>query len=43
MLHRIVSMLTRMTERAPHVSEVETKYGLDYDYEHRCAEHEHDE
>jgi four helix bundle protein len=41
-LHRIVSMLTRMTEREPHVREEETRYGIDYEHEHRCAEHEHE-
>jgi hypothetical protein len=36
-LHRIVSMLTRMTDRAPHVREDD---GIEYEY--RCAEHEHE-
>jgi four helix bundle protein len=37
LLHRIVSMLTRMTDRA---SQVREDGGIDY--EHRCAEHEHE-
>ena len=41
-LHRIVSMLTRMTERTPRVGEQQAMYGIDYEYEHRCAEHEHE-
>ena len=41
-LHRIVSMLTRMTERTPRVREEEAMYGIDYEDEHRSAEHEHD-
>ena len=41
-LHRIVSMLTRMTERVPHVREDGAMYGIDYEYEHRSAEHEHE-
>jgi four helix bundle protein len=36
-LHRIVSMLTRMTDPALHVRE---DGGIDYEY--RCAEHEHE-
>ena len=41
-LDRIVSMLTRMTDRAPHVREDGAVYGIDCEYEHRCAEHEHE-
>jgi four helix bundle protein len=41
-LHRIVSMLTRMTDRAPQVREEGAAYGIDYENEHRCAEHEHE-
>jgi four helix bundle protein len=42
LLHRIVSMLTRMTDRVPRVREDGAVYGIDYAYEHRCAEHEHE-
>ncbi len=41
-LHRIVSMLTRMTDQAPQVLEDAAVYGIDYEYEYRCAEHEHE-
>jgi four helix bundle protein len=44
MLHRIVAMLTRMAMRFDGVAEQCAAYdaGIDYDYEHRCAEHEHE-
>ena len=44
MLHRIVAMLTRMAMRFDGVAESSTKYHADIDYEceHRFAEHEHD-
>jgi four helix bundle protein len=44
MLHRIVAMLTRMAMRFDGVSEQCAAYdaGIDYDYEFRCAEHEHE-
>jgi four helix bundle protein len=38
-LHRIVSMLSRMTERTSRASEGGAGYGTDYDYEN---EHEHE-
>ena len=41
MLHRIVSMLTRMTERPNKIREDTMPYDID-DHEHRFAEHEHD-
>jgi four helix bundle protein len=41
-LHRIVAMLTRMTERTPRIREDAATYGIEYEHEHRCAEHEHD-
>ncbi|MCR9293380.1 MAG: four helix bundle protein [bacterium] len=43
MLHRIVAMLTRMAMRFDGVSEPGEAYDteIDYDNEHRCAEHEH--
>ncbi len=44
MLHRIVAMLIRMATQFDRVAEQFTAYdaGIDYDYEHRCAEHEHE-
>ena len=44
MLHRIVAMLTRMAMKFDGVAESSATYAaeIDYDYEHRCAEHEHD-
>jgi four helix bundle protein len=44
MLHRIVAMLTRMAMRFDGVAEQCAAYDaeIDYDYEHRCAEHEHE-
>ena len=44
MLHWIVVMLTRMAMRFDGVAEQCAAYdaGIDYDYEHRCAEHEHE-
>ena len=44
MLHRIVAMLTRMAMRFDGVAEQCAAYdaGIDYDNEHRCAEHEHE-
>jgi hypothetical protein len=44
MLHRIVAMLTRMAMRFDGVAEQCAAYdaGIDYDYEHRCAEYEHE-
>jgi hypothetical protein len=41
-LHRVVSMLTRMTERTPPVREQGATCGIEHEYEHRSAEHEHD-
>jgi four helix bundle protein len=43
-LKRIVSMLTRMVMKTDGVSEPPTGYDadIDYEHEHRCAEHEHD-
>jgi hypothetical protein len=43
MLHRIVAMLTRMAMKFEGVAESSTEYEaeIDYDYEHRFAEHEH--
>ena len=38
MLHRIVAMLTRMAMKFDGVAEYNAE--IDYDYEHRCAEHE---
>ena len=42
---RIVSMLTRMAMKLDGVAESQTGYNavVDYDYEHRFAEHEHEE
>jgi four helix bundle protein len=42
MLHRIVAMLTRMAMKFDGVAEPVAAYGadIDYDNEHRCAEHE---
>ena len=44
MLHRIVAMLTRMAVKFDGVAECSSEYnaGIDYDYEHRFAEHEHE-
>ncbi|WP_168564959.1 four helix bundle protein [Crateriforma spongiae] len=44
MLHRIVAMLTRMAMKFDGVAETSAGYqaGVDYDYEHRFAEHEHE-
>ena len=43
-LKRIVSMLTRMVMKVDAVSECRPRYDsdIDYEHEHRCAEHEHD-
>jgi len=45
MLHRIVSMLTRLIARSDVVSEPATDYnaGAEYKYEYREAEYEYDE
>ena len=42
-LHRIVAMLTRMAMKFDGVAEPVAAYDadIDYDNEHRCAEHEH--
>jgi len=40
-LHRIVSMLTRMAMKLNGVAEAQAGYGVEGDYEHRFAEHEH--
>jgi four helix bundle protein len=44
MLHRIVAMLIRMATQFDGVAEQCAAYDaqIDYDYEHRCAEHEHE-
>ena len=44
MLHRIVAMLTRMAMKFDGVAEPVAAYDadIDYDNEHRCAEHEHE-
>jgi four helix bundle protein len=44
MLHRIVAMLTRMAMKFDAVAEPVAGYDadIDYDNEHRCAEHEHE-
>ena len=44
MLHRIVAMLTRMAMIFDGVAEPDAEYDtvIDYDNEHRCAEHEHE-
>ena len=44
-LKRVVSMLTRMTMKLSGVAESQTEYTTidDYEHEHRCAEHEHEE
>ncbi|TWU44954.1 hypothetical protein Q31b_01250 [Novipirellula aureliae] len=44
-LHRIVSMLTRMIARSDLVAESATEYnaGVEYKYEYRDAEYEYDE
>ena len=47
MLHRIVAMLTRMAMKFDGVAETGAEYDvenaeIDYDYEHRVAEHEHE-
>jgi len=44
MLHRIVAMLTRMAMKFDGVSESGAAYDveIDYDNEHRYAEHEHE-
>ncbi|MBL8812645.1 MAG: four helix bundle protein [Planctomycetaceae bacterium] len=44
MLHRIVAMLTRMAMKVDGVAESVAAYDadIDYDNEHRCAEHEHE-
>jgi hypothetical protein len=41
-LHRTVSMLTRMTAPASGVPEDPGLYAIEYEHEHRCAEHEHE-
>ena len=43
-LRRIVSMLTRMAQKLDGVAEMQTEYqaNIDYDHEHRSAEHEQD-
>ena len=43
-LQRIVAMLTRMAMEFDGLVESGEEYNpeIDYDYEHRCAEHEHD-
>ena len=44
MLHRIVAMLIRMATQFDGVAEQCAAYDaeIDYDNEHRCAEHEHE-
>ena len=44
MLHRTVAMLTRMAMKFDGVAELGATYDaeIDYDNEHRCAEHEHE-
>jgi len=44
MLQRIVAMLTRMALKFDGVAEPGVAYDpeIDYDHEHRCAEHEHE-
>lgn len=42
MLQRIVAMLTRMAMKFDGVAESSAAYEPDIDYEHRCAEHEHE-
>lgn len=44
MLHRIVAMLTRMAMKFDGVAEPNAAYdaAIDYDNEHRGAEHEHE-
>jgi hypothetical protein len=42
MLHRIVAMLTRMAMRFDGVAEQCAAYDAGIDYEHRCAEYEHE-
>jgi hypothetical protein len=44
MLHRIVAMFTRMEMKFAGVAESGAAYDaeIDYDYEHRLAEYEHD-
>jgi hypothetical protein len=44
LLHRIVVMLTRMAMKFDGVGESSVEYNsdIDYDNEHRCAEHEHE-
>jgi four helix bundle protein len=42
LLDRVVSMLTKMTENPAEVREDSVPYGMvDYEHEHRCAEHAH--
>ena len=41
-LKRIVSMLTRMAMKLNGVAESQAEYNAIDDYEHRCAEHEHE-
>ena len=45
MLYRIVAMVTRMAMKFDGVAEsdAEVHAEIDYDYEHRFAEHEHDD
>ena len=45
MLHRIVSMLTRLIARSEVVAESEPQYnaGIEYEYEYREAEYEYDD
>jgi hypothetical protein len=44
MLHRIVAMLTPVAMKFDGVTECNAEYNadVDCDYEHRCAEHEHE-
>jgi four helix bundle protein len=42
-LQRIVSMLTRLAMKTENVAESQAEYVSDSDYEHRFAEHEHEE
>jgi len=43
MLHRIVSMLTRLIARSQVVSEPQAEYNSDFEYEYREAEYEYEE
>ena len=42
LLIRIVSMLTKMTEKSWAIREEPSEYGS-FDHDHRCADHVHDE